>query len=219
MTRFFKPSVLAYAVLLTALTLVISACTGDVGPAGATGPAGPTGAAGAAGAAGPAGADGAAGATGSAGADGNASHASIALGASYVVNPPTPDLTPERCPGGTLGEDIFRGASRTPGGTIEIQGSGFDAEERVTLLIVTDLTKLAKGAQLIGSARANNAGAFVELIELYPDRASCENTKYRGQEGIPPGTYTVDARGAMDLATGSIKNRASATVVVLAEAK
>jgi hypothetical protein len=219
MTRFFKPSVLAFAVLLTALVLVVSACTGSTGPAGTTGTTGTTGTAGPTGAAGADGATGATGATGEAGSNGNATHASISLGASYVVNPPTADLTPERCPGGTLGTDLFRGATRTPGGTIEIQGSGFDAEERISLLVVTDLSKAAKGQQLIGSARANSAGAFVELIELFPDRASCENTKYRGQEGIAPGTYTVSALGAMDAATGIITNRSTATVVVLAAAK
>jgi len=233
MRRFFKPSTLAFVVLITALTLVAAACTGgpgsqgDTGATGATGVTGATGERGQTGDRGPAGLIGATGETGATGAAGEQgdpavalrSFASIALGAPFVINPPTADLVPERCPGGTLGDDTYSGAPRETGGIIEVIGAGFDSSERVSLFIMTDLESGAKGQQLIGTATANAAGAFDVAIELFADKAVCTGTRYRGQEGIAPGVYTVDARGTINPATGEAKHRAKTPVVVLAEPK
>ena len=131
MNRFFTTKRLALILTLTIMSLLVAACSGDVGN---TGPAGAAGSAGADGAAGPAGPVGPAGSRGPAGADGAAG----AKGAAGARGPAGP--------AGAFGAD---GESTTAGVALSVnsvaQGTaadvsvwltGFNATESITVTLV-----------------------------------------------------------------------------------
>ncbi len=139
------PKGMIFVLLFSVLSIfALMACAGSDGDTGADGSAGATGPAGSDGATGSAGPTGPAGSAGATGADGSA-------GATGPAGPPGPPGPSADAPAANL---FATGAE--PGGTATVWGSGFAADEAVTLAVSG-----SGGQTVLGSAEANDSGAFV----------------------------------------------------------
>ncbi len=156
-------------VLISAIVLVLAACTGPAGEAGERGPAGPPGAAGADGVDGPRGPAGAAGPAGPQGQAGDRGE-------------PGPGATSPEASINTLDPSVIL----VPGTTlVTFRLSGFPRRDEVTLLI-----REARGTGVdyeMGSAQVNVSGALEMIVgsDLAPAIP----------EDLPPGLWTVVAVG------------------------
>ena len=216
MKRLLHLPVSVVLLVLAMVGLVAVGCAGPAGQQGAQGvqgiqgvPGEPglpglPGAAGLPGLQGPQGQTGPQGATGTQGpqgATGPTSLASIALGASYIVNAPTTPVGDKTCPA----------PARLAGATVEVLGSGFIAGEYAAIFLVSDT---GASPLLVGNDTANDGGAFRASVTLPSYGAVCtgKTPTFSRFSGVAPGVYSVEARGEND-------SNASAPVVVVAEIK
>ena len=138
MNRFFRAKPIALVLLFAIMSMLVAACAGDDGPAGAKGDSGTAGAAGEAGPQGQAGDTGPAGAAGSAGSAGRAGSA----GPTGAPGPPGPGGSGSTAGVAVIGSTVF--------------GTGWESGERVSVEVVA-----ADGSSTsLGTATANAGGAF-----------------------------------------------------------